>query len=741
MSGDSGSLYEKFYGKDFDDLSSIPEINTDLNDVFYNCKKCFKLPQIFFTPKGEIKFSCECINSKDEKISTEELMNRIVGNDLENKSKLNCYCIEHEMKFQYFCINCEDNKCEICSKKCEDHQHQLVNQKKKNSMNVRRKIIEIKTKIDEIKNDEGYKYFMNDNVEIDGNSINLSDDFTKSKLSHGEKNKEFTILNEQSNDYALLYFFNIIIYNYEEYPNGWHIFNISNCYDFFIQKFFPKEIILTYKNDKSGKIKLVGENFVKNNKENCFFIIGNKNIELCEYYYLGKEENNDCVCVTIKEKKNRRIFDMSYMFHNCNLLINISDKSIWKMNKVNNISYMFYLCSSLKNLPNFISNWDTSEIRDMSYLFYGCSLIEEFPDFSSWNSSKLLKMNNPFYGCKSLQSIPKIDLTNIKNVQKIHQTNNKICETANKISENMEVFLKAIIPKERIFIKIFEAFLLDKSKELYDKNSDGYFHANDALIIALNVDDCQDLDKNFQLLLNSVIREERNFYYIWYLLNKLIKGNVNNCQRFLTEKKLLKIITNDIKNIERIETNVLKKISSLLWKRKKLNLFALNKKLQDSLSINKDDYIKLKQSYKIIGENGKGKEFSLYENKIIFEGEYLNGKRNGKGKEYYYYNNIIKFEGMYLKGEKISGNKYDINGNIILELENGKGKEFYDNGKIQFEGKYLNGKRWNGKGYNYNGQEEFAIKYGKGNAKEYDYNGEIKFEGEYLNGLKNGEGI
>ena len=32
-------------------------------------------------------------------------------------------------------------------------------------------------------------------------------------------------------------------------------------------------------------------------------IVDIKNIELCEYYYLGKEENNDCVCVTIKEKK------------------------------------------------------------------------------------------------------------------------------------------------------------------------------------------------------------------------------------------------------------------------------------------------------------------------------------------------------------------------------------------------------------------------------------------------------
>ena len=37
--------------------------------------------------------------------------------------------------------------------------------------------------------------------------------------------------------------------------------------------------------------------------------------------------------------------------------------------------------------------------------------------------------------------------------------------------------------------------------------------------------------------------------------------------------------------------------------------------------------------------NGKGKEYS-YLSKILYEGEYLNGKRNGKGKEYYENGNI-----------------------------------------------------------------------------------------------------
>ena len=36
--------------------------------------------------------------------------------------------------------------------------------------------------------------------------------------------------------------------------------------------------------------------------------------------------------------------------------------------------------------------------------------------------------------------------------------------------------------------------------------------------------------------------------------------------------------------------------------------------------------------------------------KLIFEGEYLNGERNGKGKEYHSYNGNLLFEGEYING-------------------------------------------------------------------------------------------
>ena len=44
--------------------------------------------------------------------------------------------------------------------------------------------------------------------------------------------------------------------------------------------------------------------------------------------------------------------------------------------------------------------------------------------------------------------------------------------------------------------------------------------------------------------------------------------------------------------------------------------------------------------------NGKGKEYK--DSKLIFKGEYKNGKRNGKGKEYYYHNGKLLFEGDFL---------------------------------------------------------------------------------------------
>ena len=139
-------------------------------------------------------------------------------------------------------------------------------------------------------------------------------------------------------------------------------------------------------------------------------------------------------------------------------------------------------------------------------------------------------------------------------------------------------------------------------------------------------------------------------------------------------------------------------------------------------------------------KNGMGKEDGKYF-EYSFEGEYKNGKRNGKGKECNEGGGLL-FEGEYKNGLKSKGKEYYFDN--------------YSNDKLYFEGDYISGKKWNGKGYDKNGKIIFEIKNGKGfivefydikkNKNYYEYGMQstfrfvYKFEGEYLNGVKNGKG-
>ena len=64
--------------------------------------------------------------------------------------------------------------------------------------------------------------------------------------------------------------------------------------------------------------------------------------------------------------------------------------------------------------------------------------------------------------------------------------------------------------------------------------------------------------------------------------------------------------------------------------------------------------------YELFNGNGKKvREYDYYSGILIFEGEYLNGKRHGKGKEYDKDGKIL-FEGEYLNGKKIEKEKKEI---------------------------------------------------------------------------------
>jgi len=227
-------------------------------------------------------------------------------------------------------------------------------------------------------------------------------------------------------------------------------------------------------------------------------------------------------------------------------------------------------------------------------------------------------------------------------------------------------------------------------------------------------------------------------------------------------------------NLNNIKSSdILKKVFLYLNENQKLNIIIYNKKLQKRLSVKLGDYINLSGKYKIVDKNGKGKEYSIDSNILLFEGEYFNGKRKGIGKEYDH-NGKLQFEGEYLNGKRngkgkeyhyifydfvtSSGKNNDSYEEMFFNGEKNEEREkenyyLYDVVKI-FEGEYLNGKR-NGKGKEYSdkyreyGKLIFEGEYlndkrnGKGKEYEYNYREEcykIIYEGEYLNGERNGKG-
>ena len=176
-----------------------------------------------------------------------------------------------------------------------------------------------------------------------------------------------------------------------------------------------------------------------------------------------------------------------------------------------------------------------------------------------------------------------------------------------------------------------------------------------------------------------------------------------------------------------------------IHERKKLKIIQYNKYLKYILDIDIYNYKIISGKYIIFETKEKGKEYNSYNDEMLFEGTYLNGKRNGKGKEYK--ENCLVFEGSYLNGKRNrEGIEYSYIGNLIYEGEylngkrHGKGKKYCYPCDLEFEGEYFEGKKWSGKGYGEKNNVIYNIKEGKGYIKT-NY-----FVGEYLNGEKNGKG-
>ena len=93
-------------------------------------------------------------------------------------------------------------------------------------------------------------------------------------------------------------------------------------------------------------------------------------------------------------------------------------------------------------------------------------------------------------------------------------------------------------------------------------------------------------------------------------------------------------------------TFILKKIFNFVDSKIKFKAIVYNKNIQRKFGLDLNDFKRFSGKYRV-EENGEIKEYSCYDNRLLFEGHYLNGKRNGYGKEYNEKPELI-FEGEYL---------------------------------------------------------------------------------------------
>jgi len=118
---------------------------------------------------------------------------------------------------------------------------------------------------------------------------------------------------------------------------------------------------------------------------------------------------------------------------------------------------------------------------------------------------------------------------------------------------------------------------------------------------------------------------------------------------------------------------VTKIIFFFIEERKKLKLIKHNNSLQNIMNIDINNYIHFKGKYIIKELNSIIKEYRGIDDALLYEGEYLKGKRK-KGKEYYH-DGKVRFEGEYLNNKQWIGTRYDENGEIQYKLNNNRNEK------------------------------------------------------------------
>ena len=211
-------------------------------------------------------------------------------------------------------------------------------------------------------------------------------------------------------------------------------------------------------NDKI--IRVLGNEFIRNNRNKIKFIIKNKKSKLVEYIDISNIKEDE---IKIKLVLKDNISNKSFMFKDCESLIKLSIKTDRKIN-LEKISELkedkdidiefnnYYLNNNQKNIDNIFYNCDffdkdssfsktientevssklssfTSiypeqiEIKkyknlNLKYMFFNCLSLVSLPsEISEWNIDDTIDISGIFKNCISLKSLPDLSQWNTSNI-------------------------------------------------------------------------------------------------------------------------------------------------------------------------------------------------------------------------------------------------------------------------------------------------------------------------------------
>ena len=409
----------------------------------YKCNQCKEFPIIFFFEDDTIEIKC----CQVQIVTVREYLKSINKNLIEDKK---CKC---EEKFESYCFKCKINIC----KKCKINVHKDHKTKDFETIEKEDNIQELKKEIEAIRGVEKIEinpYIIKNNKDecvkqnrhIKENMIYDSEDFEKGK-DPLNPNKDLELTPEY------IHIIDIILYHMNNCnPNYSHFSNLKNIYTFLkIRK--KNKLFIEYNNTnekgQNGIIRIFGENFVKNNKDNCGIVFNQKMEELKGIIKIDQDDPTLRVILVENNRVNNRVTNMSELFSKCENLAKIYKESKWETSNVNDMSNMFYKCISLETFPK-IKGWDISNVTNLDGMFNGCSSLKILEGLSKWETKNVNDMENLFKDCIALETIEGISEWNTNKVVNINGMFCK-CIELKYLPESLKWATKNIIYMQEMF--------------------------------------------------------------------------------------------------------------------------------------------------------------------------------------------------------------------------------------------------------------------------------------------------